>query len=74
MSLLWGEVAKRRGSWPRKLLMLSTFRGYPEKASPNVEVEEWSRKQMEDKGKEGKRECQEVKERQNVKVEEVICI
>ena len=59
---------QEKRSWTKKLLRLSTFRGYPEKARPNIEGEEWSRKQVEGKGKEGKREFQEVKERQNVKV------
>lgn len=31
--------------------MSSTFRGYPEKTIPDIETEEWSKKQMEDKGK-----------------------
>ena len=66
-------MAKRRGSWTTKILMLSTFRGYPEKTRPDREIEEWPKKYIEDKGK-GKRESQDVKERQGVKVEEVICI
>lgn len=45
--------------------MSSTFRGYPEKTIPGIQVEEWSKKQMEDKSKgkivsrcQGKAACQ----------------
>lgn len=39
-----GRDGQGRGSWSKKILMSSTFRGYPEKTIPGIQVEEWSKK------------------------------
>ena len=66
MNLPQGEMVKGKDSWSKKILTLAAFRHYPEKTRPDIEIEEWSKKQMEDESK-GKREFQDVKESQNVK-------